>query len=345
MPTGTASERTEYLKNRTLAIFHKNNPTKNEGGNRPLDCETLLNRIVGSLNQDCCENNTITPIQIFGSPGLHTLTIPVGYTKASIDVIAGGGGAGDKGRTNQSTFNENGAHIAGTITVSSGDIFTIYVGGGGTGGTFSDGGLGGSGGGADGSAAVSTYISGGGGGGYSSITLNNSLSIVAGGGGGGGKLYQGGNGGNRYISSNYSNISGILVVNGENGGLDISRGLGGSTVGGIGGEDEDTNKSFSGTGPANGTGNGSSGGSAIIYSAGGGGAGYYGGGGGGGFKINGGGGGGGGGSSFINTNIVTAPDPSLLSTFFPTTRLEQYGLGGINAGSIGQPGYVKVVLS
>ena len=65
----SASQRTKDIQNRTLAYFRTNNPSKREGGNRPLEYDEYLNRTVGTV---------ITPVVVIPcSPGVITgLTSP-----------------------------------------------------------------------------------------------------------------------------------------------------------------------------------------------------------------------------------------------------------------------------
>ena len=333
MPT-SSWQRTEYIRNRTLATYHRNNPGKPEGGNRPLDYDTLLNRIVGQTLQECCGNSiasAFASIQEFET-GAYTITIPTGYTTATVEVWGAGGGAGsdvNDTAVNNTRRRGNGAYLTGTLAVVLGDILTIQVGGGGDGGQINSSGvLGGSGGGGQGSAGDSTRYAGGGGGGYSSISKNTTPCVIAAGGGGGGgedvqtRTKRGGNGGSRNPTGS------PLVADGEDGGNDGSRGRGGSTSGGAPGN------LISGSGTAGSSGQGGNGGGNF---AGGGGGGYFGGGGGY-SNIGEGQGGGGGGSSYIDTALVNSP-------IFAVTPAGPYGHGGTTAGANGEPGYVRIVFS
>jgi len=314
-----------------LATYHRNNPEKPEGGNRPLDYDTLLNRIVGQTLQECCGNSiasAFASIQEFVT-GTYTIAIPAGYTTATVEVWGAGGGVGSNriesgvGRDRQG----NGAYLTGVLTVASGDILNIQVGGGGTGGQLNgSGGLGGSGGGGQGSAGDNTIRAGGGGGGCSSISKNTIPCLIAGGGGGGGRNKWGGNGGHLGASG------APLVADGMWGGFDSSAGRGGTTLGGVPG----TENGGVGTGTAGSSGLGGNGGGNF---AGGGGGGYFGGGGG--WSDTGvGQGGGGGGSSYIDTNLVSSPVFSQVLTPVGT-----YGHGGRTTSAAGESGHVRIVFS
>jgi hypothetical protein len=325
MPTSSSSQRTEYIRNRTLAAYHRNNPEKKEGGNQLIDGETLLNRIIGQTLPECCGSSSIvsafSSIQEFAT-GTYTITLPAGYTTATVYVWGAGGGAGNNTSTNLFRLG-NGAYLTGTLAVVLGDILTIQVGGGGSGGQLTgSGGLGGSGGGGQGSAGDGTFNAGGGGGGYSSISKNTTSCVIAAGGGGGGRTTRGGNGGSRVPTGTPQ------VANGEKGSTDTSGGDGGSTIGGAPGTD-----GGSGTGTAGSIGLGGNGGGDF---AGGGGGGYFGGGGG--WSGGSGQGGGGGGSSYIDTTLVSSP-------LFALTPTGTYGHGGTTAGADGEPGHVRIVFS
>ena len=330
MRTTSSSERTEYVRNRTLAAYHRNNPEKKEGGNRPLDGEALLNRIVGQTLPECCGSSgssasAFASIQEFVT-GTYTITLPAGYTTATVEVWGAGGGLGFGVTDTASGYAQrrsDGAYLTGVLAVVLGDILTIEVGGGGSGGQLNgSGGLGGSGGGGQGSAGDATIYAGGGGGGYSSISKNTIPCLIAGGGGGGGRTKRGGNGGSS------ASIGTPQVANGNKGSADTSGGDGGSTTGGAPGND-----GSSATGTAGSSGQGGNGGGNF---AGGGGGGYFGGGGG--WSGGSGQGGGGGGSSYIDTALVNSPT-------FAVTPAGPYGHGGTTVGANGEPGRVRIVFS
>lgn len=324
MPTSSSSQRTEYIRNRTLAVYHRNNPEKKEGGNQLIDGETLLNRIVGQTLQECCGSSIVSAfssIQEFAT-GTYTITLPAGYTTATVYVWGAGGGAGESISPNGFRLG-NGAYLTGTLGVVLGDILTIQVGGGGGGGGQFGGsaGLGGSGGGGQGSAGDTSIYAGGGGGGYSSISKNTTPCVIAGGGGGGGRGARGGNGGSRGPTGTPQ------VANGEKGSTDTSGGSGGGTTGGAPGTDGGSGIGVAGSSGLGGNASGTGGG---------GGGGYFGGGGG--YSDIGGQGGGGGGSSYIDTTLVSSP-------LFAVTPTGPYGHGGAASGANGEPGYVRIVFS
>jgi len=289
-----------------------------------------LNRIVGetyAVPVLLPEGAAFSPIQEFET-GAYTITIPTGYTTATVEVWGAGGGLGkyiSDTTGSSSSRRGNGAYLTGILAVAPGDILTIQVGGGGGGGKFNSGGLGGSGGGGRGSGGDGppSFYGGGGGGGYSSISKNTIPCLIAAGGGGGGRTKRGGNGGhlNAYGSP--------LVANGYPGGTDSSAGGGGTTSGGIPGTDGGSESGTAGSSGMGGNGGG-------LF-AGGGGGGYFGGGGGWSENDGQGQGGGGGGSSYIDNTLVSSPIFS--------QALGKYGHGGQTTGAAGEPGHIIIVFS
>ena len=224
------------------ATFTLVNDTLTEGA------ETLiisLNNILG-ITSNCTINDTsktIPPAPIIGIvpvidpvhgtvSGGATWTVPAGIYSATVTAIGGGGGGG--GCDSHAGYNGYaGEIITGTISVSPGQVYTLYSGtGGGGGGSVQGSAPGGTGGtgyasGGNGSAAGPTPYSGGGGGGggASVLVLGSTPILVAAGGGGGG----GGNGstGQRQLGGYTSG------PNGENGAY--KGGDGGGAGGGGGG--------------------------------------------------------------------------------------------------------------
>jgi hypothetical protein len=122
---------------------------------------------------------------------VQTFTVPACVTSITVDVQGGSGGTGPVGAGDGIAHPGGlGGRTQATITVSPGDVLTIYVGGAGANdnNTTSPGGF--NGGGTGMLESSYTYYGGGGGGGASDIRLNgNALTdriVVAGGGGGGG---------------------------------------------------------------------------------------------------------------------------------------------------------------
>jgi Glycine rich protein len=203
------------------------------------------------------QNNTATTTggsttQIFSyTNATQTWTAPTGVTSISVTMTGGGGGGGGS-VPGPGALGGTGGYLSGTLTVTPGTTYTIYVGGGGVGAlnspAFTAGGFGGG-----GSSAGGNGNTAGGGGGATYI-LNGSTLIVAVGGGGGGGYFSymtGGNGGGQT---------------GGNGGAPYN-GTGGTQLAG----------GTVGLGGAGGTGSYLQGGNASDY-YGGGGGGYYGGG-------------------------------------------------------------------
>lgn len=128
----------------------------------------------------------------------QTWTVPNGVTSLTIDIRGGGGGGGGSNGSNYGTGFQGsaGKRVQGTISVTAGDIMTIYVGGGGVGGlqakNASGGGAGGvsypgySGGKGGNAGTVGLSGGGGGGGGATVLLKNGNITAIAGGGGGGG---------------------------------------------------------------------------------------------------------------------------------------------------------------
>lgn len=226
--------------------------------------------------------------------GSQTYTVPAGVTSISVTLNGAGGGSGGQGNTAST-----GGQTTGTMSVTPGQVLTIYVGGaGGNGSGTGTGGTAGYNGGGAGGGANSGLPAGGGGGGSSMIKSGTTLLAAAGGGGGGagygtGSTAAGGNGGG---------------TSGNNGGSSRP-GIGGnqSTGGAAGGSG-----TFCGTQPTAGSsGQGGAGGigipNASTSGAGGGGGGYFGGGGGdcGTATGNGGGGGGSGYNALLTGGSMT----------------------------------------
>ncbi len=156
--------------------------------------------------------------------GSTQVTVPAGVT--SINVTADGGGGGK----NASLGNGgSGARVNATITVTPGDLLTIYVGAGGGAGLGGSANVGGAGYGAGGSGGAfygegfgGGY--GGGGGGSSALLIGTTVKtvqLVAGGGGGGGNYYGGssggGGGGTTSVAGSGGNGGGSCAVGGGGG--------------------------------------------------------------------------------------------------------------------------------
>ncbi|MEZ3159437.1 LPXTG cell wall anchor domain-containing protein [Microbacterium sp. BWT-B31] len=229
----------------------------------------------------------------FGTPGTYSWTVPEGVTTLTGVVVRGA--SGGRGEGNQAGDGAVGAQLGGTMSVTPGQVLTIYVAGqgadatgdgpGGSGGTgYRAGGAGGTG------AGTVGLRNGGGGGGGSSAIIGGNADVIAGGGGGGG-----GTGG------------GFGACDGGGGG---AGGATGATGGGGGADQGGCNTLNGGAGgtPASVTAAGTNGGSGTGGLVPDGGSGGGGGGGGIGGPANnsntGGGGGGGGGSAYPATMSV-----------------------------------------
>jgi hypothetical protein len=229
----------------------------------------------------------------FTTPGLSSWTVPDGVTEVTITAIGGAGGAGLR------SLGGAGCTVTNVYSVTPGDVFRIFVGGGGRGG-------------------VGTVS--GGGGGSTTINLQQISGIVAGGGGGGG-------GYDNVDPLNNPNDGGDGCGPSTSGGNGLSpNGQGGSNA--VGGSDGSGGAANGGSGLAGDGGDGSGnsgsggmgdvcsfgeGGTANSFGGGGGGGGYGGGGAGsqlffGGVGVSYGGGGGGGstGPSGATFSIDTA---------------------------------------
>ena len=136
----------------------------------------------------------------FDTPGQHTYTVPSGVQTIRFTANGSGGGGGSSA-DDDSTLGANdggsggvGGQAQGTLSVSPGDSYTLYVPSGGSGGAADGaGGAGGSNGQDSGGAGTgganrdqAIYGGGGGGGGADAIVYDNGTVLIAGEGGGGG---------------------------------------------------------------------------------------------------------------------------------------------------------------
>lgn len=271
--------------------------------------------------------------QVFSTQGASTYTVPAGVTSMTVKMWGAGGGGGETGGGDGG----GAGYVEGTISVSEGQTFDVYIGGGG---------------GAGGNNA------GGGGGALTRLTRNSdsALMLVAAGGGGGAAQVATNDGGAGGGSSG-GNASGTI---GGGGGTQSAGGaIGDSTCDGAigaslaGGRGASALLGFCnlGGGGAAGTNTGAAGGAAgtgnlglsTHYGGGGGGGGYFGGGGGG--SSTSAAGGGGGGSSYINSTFVTASSTEAGSGTTPGNDDDPYqgtaGNGGA-AGSAGSTGLMVI---
>ncbi|MGB4967320.1 MAG: hypothetical protein WBO35_03915 [Candidatus Saccharimonadales bacterium] len=291
--------------------------------------------------------------QVYSSQGTDTYTVPAGVTSLTVKMWGAGGGGGGGAATNIGGAGAGGGYVTETITVTPGEVLTIYVGGGGNGGAYNSGG--------------SDAGGGGAGGGYSSLYRSaTALAIAAGGGGGGGARNAtigaaGGAGGGT------SGIIGATVSGGAGGGpgtpsaggaagAGTNTGVAGTSLTGGAGADGRSSNSTDGSGATAGLASGGRGGlanaSGNTYAAGGGGgAGLFGGGGGGGSaNTNGRSGGGGGGGSSYTIPGATGVTNSAGSGTSPGNAADSYRAGAGDGGaggatlSTGTPGDNGIVV-
>lgn len=188
----------------------------------------------------------------FTSTGSYTWTVPAGVTSIKVIATGGGGGGGGTSGTSAGSAGGAGAVVTSTLTVTPGQVLTLFVGGGGGAGT---------------SAPSLTNGAGGGGGASSNIDAGAADQIIAGGGGGGG--------GNSPSASAGGNGGGANGAGGAGGSVSSTTG-GSGGAGGIGGAGGTNSMMMSGvtggSGPGGPGGNGgSNGGSAYPGGIGGGG--------------------------------------------------------------------------
>ncbi len=230
-----------------------------------------------------------TTINYSGAP--TTYIVPPGGL-ATIQIIAVGGGGGKSHFGETDVYGGLGGVVTSNLTLSSGTILQINIGGGGY--TSNLGGIG-----------IGGYNGGGGGGGYSAggggmttIKINGDTKIVAGGGGGAGQF---GSGGDACVLNTSPGGEGV----GKNPENSLYPGLGGSS--GNRGAGGDGKTLLNGQSYSNGGGGGNGGtGVGNVAGGGGGGAGYGGGGGGYGIDFQG-AGGGAGGSFSIDPMAIFSP--------------------------------------
>lgn len=207
----------------------------------------------------------------FTAPGAATWTVPAGVTSLAVVAKGAGGGSGDNGE-----LGGNGGVVTATLSVTPGQVLSLYVGGGG-------------------GRGIGAW-KGGGGGGSTNIDAGTANQIIAGGGGGGGggsssgAPYKGGDGNGSAGSTASANLAGGGGSAGAGGAAGTGTVAGAAGVAGNGGPGGASNGA---AGAGTGAGAGGAGG---ATSGGGGGGGYGGGGGGAGAAGAQGAGGGGGGS-------------------------------------------------
>ena len=248
---------------------------------------------------------------MYTTAGTTTYVVPAGVSSITIKSWGAGGAGGGSSSDRAGGAGGGGGYVASTLTVTAGEVLTIYVGGGGKGGRYTAPDVGGD---------------GGGGGGYSGIFRSSTPLVIAAGGGGGG----GGNGDSSNAgraagsaggagggtsgvagSGNGSTTgggAGTPSAGGSAGSSTTSGGTGGSSL--LGGAGASLANVFRTLGGSNGGGVGGNGNTGTTSAekrpaGGGGGGGYYGGGGGGSGNADYNGGGGGGGASSYTTGTST----------------------------------------
>ena len=219
--------------------------------------------------------------------GTQSFTVPAGVTSITVDMTGGSGAA----NAENNAAGGLGGRTQGTISVTPGDVITIYVGGKGSAPGAANGtsGVAGWPNGGAGGAAYSTLYGGSGGGGASYLVRSGTTLAAASGGGGAGSgpFGGGGGGGGGTTGSGGTNGGDSYTVAG--GGGTPSSGGGGGLYSTYTAEEGSNGASLSG-------GAGGTGAPADAYGGGGGGGGYFGGGGGSGAAYSNGSGGGGGSS-------------------------------------------------
>ena len=238
--------------------------------------------IAGTVALTTTSSNSGSTSNTFSYTGsAQTWTAPSGVSSITFDVQGAQGGDADKSRYTGAQYGGFGGRVQGTLSVTAGNTYQIYVGG--KGGLATSGGW-------NGGGNANSAVYAGSGGGASDIRTSSALSsrlVVAGGGGG-------------AAGGSFVNYGGILGVGGAGGGLIGEKPANSSCcsfVSGSGGTQS--------AGGAKGTGYGSpsdgslgQGGHGNSYHNPGGGGGYYGGGGG---SVM----GGGGGSSYTDASLAS----------------------------------------
>ena len=299
--------------------------------------------------------------QNYTSGGTSSFTVPAGVTSKADKAWGGGGGGGGGGSTGTGGAGGGGGFTTASLSVTPGDVLTIYVGGGGGGGSVTG-------------NTSKRSGSGGGGGGYSAVynsTTSSMLIVAAGGGGGGGSRLTttgsagGAGGGSNGVvgSTTYTNngagggygttTSGLSGSGGSGGtGGNNSGSAGSSLQGGGGAGGSSSTSGADGTGGTAGVNGGGGGGLGNINTTraagGGGGGGLWGGGGGGATSstTNSSGGGGGGGSGYPigSTSAGSGINPAGNTDADWADNAGTGGAGGgaVSAGTAGTNGRVII---
>ena len=155
--------------------------------------------------------------QIFSYTGaIQNWTAPVGVTSATITMIGAGGGGGGAHPSFNGNAGGTGGYISGSLGITPGITYTLYVGGGGLGTITNSGTLSGVFGGGGGASQATNNTGGGGGGGSYILNGSTLVAAVGGAGGGGGAVGYGQVGG----------AGGGLIGGGTNGGTQLAGGIG-----------------------------------------------------------------------------------------------------------------------
>ena len=234
----------------TVSVQDVTAPVINCAANVAVNNTTGTCGAVVNYNISASDNCSQTTARTFSFTGAtQTYTVPVGVTSLVVKAWgAGGGGGGNDG--NAGAAGGGGAYTTSTLSVTPGDVLTVYVGGGGANGTTGTGSGGGAGGfgygtggtGGNPGSSGSSGGGGGGGGGTAIVRSGTPLILAAGGGGGGGAGNGGGEtgapggGGGVNGTGRGSASGGTTGGNGTlNGGNGTSRGSGDGGAGGGGG--------------------------------------------------------------------------------------------------------------
>jgi len=240
-------------------------------GSYNVELTVTLNGCSSVTDKNVIVSNPVTETFNY-TGGSQTFTVPAGVNSLKLEVW---GAAGGYGIGSNEILGGLGAYVYGDISVTPGDLLTIYVGGVGGAGTGGSGGAAGYNGGGSGGYSSG---GGGGGGGASDIRIGGtSLSnrVIVAGGGGGGSAYNCGSGGTGgYPSGGVCPVTCFLYGGAGSQSAGGTAGSGGS-AGGLGYGGNASNSGCSGGG-GGGYYGGGGGGSSCCGGSGGGGSSYYG---------------------------------------------------------------------
>ncbi len=309
----------------------------------PLPIGTSANGVVATGGYIYSVGGKSYTGQAFNTQGSDLYTVPTGVTSINIKMWGAGGGGGGGADVGSTGGTGGGAgYVNTTLSVTPGELLSLYVGGGGTGGNYDSAGQDAGGGGGGGGfssvnrAGVPVVLAAGGGGG------GGPRAATAGGAGGAGGGTTGAAGGTVFAGNGAGGGGGTPTTGGAGGAGGNNPGTAGSSLTGGAGADARSAAGADGSGVAGGLANGGAGGLANISNTrgagGGGGAGYFGGGGGGATSniANSSGGGGGGGSSYAGTGTSSTTNTTG-SGINPGNPSDSARNGAGNGGASGAP--------